>query len=395
MEVLTMKKSLFILLAVLVVFAVPLSAQGSSDAASPKIGFIGPMTGDNSNYGVLSNNSAKLAVEQFNATGGFDGKIKVTLVTEDSEGGSEKGLSAIEKLSSSDKIVGLIGPVFTGVAFAVGERVQNEGIVMLSPSATHADITAIGDYVFRTVVSDGLQGEVAGTYFAEKLGYKTIGVLYAKNDYSQGLYEGMTASFEANGGRVTIAESFNVGDKDFKTQLTKIRSANPEAIYIPNYTAEMAQILEQAAQLGMRIPFLSCDGFSNPDIYNLAGDFTDGVIYVGPAKVKESPSYAKFVADYTAKYGVGPDSFATNAFDGTNILLAAMDKVYKATGKFDRKAVRDAVAATKDYPGVSGTVNFADNGDLVAYQGLYKVNKTTPEYLGTFTVVDGKLVQID
>jgi len=145
----------------------------------------------------------------------------------------------------------------------------------------------------------------------------------------------------------------------------------------------------------MKIPFLSCDGFSNPEIYNLAGGFTDGVIYVGPAKVKESPSYSKFVADYTAKYGVGPDSFATNAYDGTNILLAAMDKVYKATGKFDRKAIRDAVAATKDFPGVSGTVNFAENGDLVAYQGLYKVNKTTPEYLGTYTVVDGKLVQID
>ncbi|MCK9547194.1 MAG: ABC transporter substrate-binding protein [Sphaerochaeta sp.] len=390
-----MKKSLFVLLAVLVVFAFPAVAQGGKESASPKIGFIGPMTGDNANYGVLSNNSAMLAVEQFNARGGIDGKIPVVLVTEDSEGVAEKGLSAIEKLSSSDKIVGLVGPVFTGVSFAVGERVQNEGIVMLSPSATHADITNIGDYVFRTVVSDGLQGEVAGTYFANVLGYKTIGVLYAKNDYSQGLYEGMSASFVANGGTITIAESFNVGDKDFKTQLTKIRSANPQAIYIPNYTAEMAQILEQASQLGMRIPFLSCDGFSNPDIYNLAGDFTDGVIYVGPAKVKESPSFAKFVADYTSKYGVGPDSFATNAFDGTNILLAAMDKVYKATGKFDRKAVRDEVAATKDYAGVSGTINFAENGDLIAYQGLYKVNKITPEYLGTFTVVDGQLVQID
>ncbi len=390
-----MKKSLFVFLAILLVLTPALFAGGEKEGSSPKIGFIGPMTGDNSNYGVLSNNSAMLAVEEFNAKGGFGGTLPVILVTEDSEGGAEKGLAAIEKLSSSDRIVGLIGPVFTGVAFAVGERVQNEGIVMLSPSATHADITDIGDYVFRTVVSDGLQGEVAGTYFAEKLGYKTIGVLYAKNDYSQGLFEGMSASFEANGGKVTISESFNVGDKDFKTQLTRIRSANPEAIYIPNYTAEMAQILEQSAQLGMSIPFLSCDGFSNPDIYNLAGEFTDGVIYVGPAKVKESPSYARFVADYTAKYGVGPDSFATNAYDGTNILLAAMEKVYAATGKFDRKAVRDAVAVTKDYVGVSGIVNFADNGDLVAYQGLYKVKGTTPEYLGTFTVIDGALVQVD
>lgn len=390
-----MKKRLIVLVALMVLLAIPVFAQGSTETASPKIGFIGPMTGDYANYGVLCNNSVMLAVEQFNAKGGIAGKIPVTLVTEDSEGSSEKGLSAIEKLASSDKIVGLVGPVFTGVSFAVGERVQNEGIVMTSPSATHADITAIGDYVFRTVVSDGLQGEVAGHYFFEKLGYKTIGVLYAKNDYSQGLFEGMTKSFEAAGGKMTIAEAFQVGDKDFKTQLTKIRTANPAAIYIPNYTAEMAQILEQAAQLGITIPFVSCDGFSNPEIYNLAGDFTNGVVYVGPAKVKESPAYTKFVADYKAKYGVGPDSFATNAYDGANILLAAMDKVYKNTGKFDRKAVRDAFATTKDYPGVSGTVNFAENGDLVAYQGIYKVNKTTPEYVGTFTVVDGKLIQID
>ena len=393
-----MKKSLYVFVALVALFALvaaPMFAQGGGEAASPKIGFIGPMTGDNANYGVLSNNSAMLAVEHFNAKGGFNGKLPVVLVTEDSEGNVEKGLSAIEKLSSADKIVGLVGPVFTGTTFAVGERVQNEGIVMLSPSATHADITAIGDYVFRTVVSDGLQGEVAGHYFYENLGLRTIGVLYAKNDYSQGLYQGMSASFEAAGGKVTIAEACQVGDKDFKTQLTKIRTANPDAIYIPNYTAEMAQILEQARQLGITTPFVSCDGFSNPDIYNLAGNFTDGVVYVGPAKVKESKKYSDFVAEYTAKYGVGPDSFATNAYDGTNILLSAMNTVYKKTGKFDRKAVRDAVAATKDYAGVSGTVNFAENGDLVAYQGLYKVNGKTPEYLGTYTVVDGKLIQID
>lgn len=256
-----MKKSLFVLLAILAVLSFPAFAQGGGESASPKIGFMGPMSGDYANYGVLSNNSAMLAVEQFNAKGGFGGKLPVVLVTEDSEGRVEKGLSSIEKLSSSDKIVGLIGPVLTGTSFAVGERVQNEGIVMISPSATHADITNIGDYVFRTVVSDGLQGEVAGHYFYDKLGYRTIGVLYAKNDYSQGLYEGMSAAFEAAGGKVTIAEAFNVGDKDFKTQLTRIRSANPQAIYIPNYTAEMAQILEQASQLGMKIPFLSCDGF--------------------------------------------------------------------------------------------------------------------------------------
>lgn len=367
---------------------------GKKESAGATIGFIGPLTGDNANYGILTSQAARLAVEEFNAKGGIAG-TPVTLVLEDSEGSPEKALAAIEKLSGTNKIAALAGPVFTGESFAVGERVQNEGIAMISPSATHKDITAIGDYVFRTVVSDGLQGEVAGNYFYEVLGYRNIAVLYAKNDYSQGLYEGMTASFEARGGKIIMAETLMVGDKDFKTQLTKIRAANPEAIYIPNYTVEMAQILEQAAQLGITVPFLSCDGFSDPAIYDLAGDFTDGVIYIGPAKVAESARHSEFVKAYEAKWGAKPDSFATNMYDGTNIILEALSSVHAKTNGFDRKAVRDAIAAIKDFPGANGAINFAENGDLVAYQGVYKVNGRTPEYLGAFTVENGKLVKVN
>lgn len=388
-----MKKVLIATLLILVVSIIPIFAQGASES-SVKLGFIGPMTGDYGNYGNLISKGALLAIEQKNAKGGIAGKIQIELIVEDSEGDPQKGLAGIEKLASSDKIVALIGPVFTGVAFAVGERVQNEGIMMVTPSGTHKDITDIGNYVFRTVASDGLQGDVSGHYFYEKLGVRKLGVLYVKNDYSQGLYEGTKASFESRGGTVTIAETAQIGDKDFKTQLTKIRASNPDAIYIPNYTAEMAQILEQATQLGIKIPFLSSDGFSNPEIYDLAGDYTDGVIYVGPTQVKESSDYKKFVADYTAKWGFAPDSFATNAFDAANILFETLEKVYAKNGKFDRKAIRDTFAATKDFPGVTGTVNFAENGDLVAYQGVYKVEGKTPKYIGTYTVVDGELIEI-
>lgn len=364
-------------------------AAGSTDSDSYNIGFIGPMTGDNANYGILCENAVRLAVDKCNANGGINGKM-VNMITEDSEGTVEKGLAAIEKLSSSDNITALVGPVFTGVAFAVGERCQNEGIPMISPSATHKDITNIGDYVFRTVVSDGLQGDVAGHYFYEVLGYRNIGCLYIKNDYSQGLYEGMKEAFEACGGTVSAVETAQIGDKDFKTQLTRLKASGVEAIYIPNYTVEMAQQLEQASQLGIDVPFLSCDGFSNPDIYNLAGDYTDGVIYVAPAQVEESEAYKTFVEEYTAQFGVAPDSFATNAYDATNIILEAIAKAGN-----DRAAVRDAIAGIKDYQGVTGTVNFAANGDLVAYQGIYEVEGTTPVFLGSYTVDNGKLIQVD
>ncbi len=394
-----MKKNIFI--ALVLVFALLVTGCAKEEAATTttqaaaktpetyKIGFIGPMTGDNANYGILISQAAKLAVEKKNAEGGING-VQVELVIEDSEGSPEKGAASFDKLYSSDKVLAIVGPVFTGVSFTVGDLCQENGLVMITPSATHKDITAAGDYVFRTVVSDGLQGEVAGSYFYNELGYRNIGCLYIMNDYSQGLYEGMKASFEACGGKVSAVETAQLGDKDFKTQLTKLKAAGVEAIYIPNYTVEMAQQLEQAAQLGLDVPFLSCDGFSNPEIYDLAGDYTDGVVYIGPAQVAESDSYKVFKEEYTAKYGQAPDSFATNGYDATNIIMDAIAEVGA-----DRAAIRDAVAATKDYEGVTGKVNFAENGDLVAYQGAYKVNGTTPEYLGAYTVIDGKLTKVN
>lgn len=385
-----MKSSKFLVLCLALLLAsTAVYANGSSeDASSYKIGFMGPMTGDNANYGILCSQAVKLAVDQANAAGGING-TPIELIIEDSEGNQEKGMACIEKLSSSDKISCLVGPVFTGVSFAVGERCQAEGIPMISPSATHKDITAIGDYVFRTVVSDGLQGEVAGTYFYEVLGYRNIGCLYIKNDYSQGLYEGMKASFERCGGVVSAVETGQIGDKDFKTQLTKLKAAGVEAVYIPNYTVEMAQQLEQASQIGFDVPFLSCDGFSNPEIYDLAGDYTEGVVYVAPTQVEESDAYKQFVADYKAAFGVAPDSFATNAFDATNIYIQVMKEVGA-----DRTAIRNGVAAIKDFEGVTGLVNFAENGDLIAYQGVYRVENQTPIYLGAYTVDGGKLIEV-
>jgi len=390
------KRTLLVLLIALAASAMAFAGgdkEKNGKVDSYKLGFIGPLTGDNANYGILSNNSIKLAVDTFNKNGGING-TPVEIISEDSEGTVEKGLSAIEKLANSDNVLGLIGPIFTGTTFAVGDRCQNQGIPLITPSATHADITNIGDMVFRTVVSDGLQGDVAAHYFYEVLGYRNLAVLYAKNDYSQGLYKSMSAEFEKLGGKIVDTETCMVGDKDFKTQLTKIRQVGPEAIYIPNYTVEMAQMLEQASQLGLTAPFLSCDGFSDPEIYKLAGQYTDGVVYVAPAKVEQSPAHDNFIAAYKAAYGISPDSFATNAYDATNIMLDAL-AICVANGTVTRQALRDQIAATKDYSGVSGTINFAENGDLIANQGVYKVNGTTPEYVGAFQVKDGKLVKVN
>lgn len=330
-----------------------------------------------------------MAIEEINANGGVNG-VEIKLYAEDSEGDSQKALAAMEKLSSSDKVCAVIGPVLTGEAFSVAERAEAEGIVIITPSASHKDITNIGEYIFRTTPSDGLQGEVAGKYWYEVLGYRKLAVLYAKNDYSQGLYESMSEAFTAEGGKIVATATFMVGDKDFKTQLTNLKNTDAEAIYIPDYTAEMAQILEQASQLGIDKPFLSGDGFLSEEIYTLAGQYTDGVIYTASAKITESDKNKVFKENYTAKWGVGPDSFASNAYDATYILASVIEKVGT-----NRAAIKKGMQQVKDFEGVNGIINFAENGDLVASQGIYKVEGTTPVYIGAFKVENGKLVQVE
>lgn len=362
--------------------------ESSADGAVVKIGFIGPLTGDYANYGTLCRQAVEMAIDEINAKGGVNG-ASIKLFAEDSEGDSQKALAAMEKLSSSDKVCAIIGPVLTGETFSVAERAQAEGIVIITPSASHKDITNVGDYIFRTTPSDGLQGEVAGKYWSQVLGYTKLAVLYAKNDYSQGLYESMSEAFTQDGGQIVAAETFMVGDKDFKTQLTKLKNTDAQAIYLPDYTAEMAQILEQAAQLGIDKPFLSGDGFLSEEIYSLAGQYTDGVVYTASARVEESNKNKEFKDAYTARWGIGPDSFATNAYDATYILVSVIEKVGT-----DRKAIKTGMEQVKDFEGVNGIINFAPNGDLVAYQGIYEVHGTTPEYLGAFAVDDGKLVQV-
>ena len=385
-------KKIVVLLMIAFVFVSMCFAGGNqedSSSESIKIGFIGPLTGDYANYGTLCKQAVEMAIDEINANGGING-VEVKLYAEDSEGDSQKALAAMEKLSSSDKVCAIVGPVLTGESFSVAERAQAEGIVMITPSASHKDITSVGDYIFRTTPSDGLQGEVAGKYWYEVLGYRKLAVLYAKNDYSQGLYESMSEAFKADGGEIVAAATFMVGDKDFKTQLTNLKNTNAEAIYIPDYTAEMAQILEQAAQLGIDKPFLSSDGFLSEEIYTLAGQYTDGVVYTASAKIVESDKNKVFKENYTAKYGVGPDSFASNAYDATYILASVIEKVGT-----DRKAIKEGMKQVKDFEGVNGIINFAENGDLVASQGIYKVEGTTPVYIGAYKVENGKLVKVE
>jgi len=382
--------------------ALGLVACNNSGPQEIKIGFLGPMTGDAASYGEKMSKAVKLALEERNAAKALDG-ITFVPVIEDSEGKQEKSKTAIEKLASIDKIVGLVGDVFSSGSLAIRDTVQAEKIVMISPSSSIKGLTEGYSYVFRTTPSDDLQAQVFGRYIAKELGIKKLAILYTKNDYSQALAEGVKAVFEAEGGQVVAMEAGAQGDKDFKTQLTTIKSANPEAIFLPSYVAEIAQQLEQIGQLGIKATILSADGFSDPKVLELAGKFAEGVIFSANPSVAASEKAAKFVATYTAKYeGLEPDDFAKNAYDGANIIVDAIIAAYNQASANDkrdlvisRELVQSAVAAVRDYDGVSGNVTFDVNGDPVKTMGIKVVKAGKFEQTGIFKVDNSQLVKVE
>lgn len=367
-----------------------------------KIGFIGPLTGDAANYGKLMTQAIKLAVEEKNALGGIGGR-KIQFIAEDDEGKVEKANAAIEKLAKVDHIWGFVGAVFSGSSLAIAPKAQESKIVMITPSSTHKDLTSKGDFIFRNVLSDQLQAIVFAKYVKETLKIKKAAILYLKNDYSQGLAEDFKKQFEADGGSITLMESALQGDKDFKTQLTRIKSSSPDALYMPDYVAEMAQIMEQARDIGLKVRFLSADGFSNPEIFELAGDLANGVVFANSADEsgRKNPLRSVFEQKYETKWGQKPDSFSLNSYDSANILIQAIEKVYNASSPGDQKAlrldrdkIRAAVAGVSDYPGVSGTITFLHSRDALKNVGIFVAENKIFIQISENAVVNGKLITV-
>ena len=398
-----MKKSLaLLLLASMLAFALVSCNQGTgapaSDKPTLKIGFIGPLTGDAAAYGRKMSQAASLAIEERNAA--TDAKFTVTLIKEDSQGKPELAVTAIDKLISTDKINGFIGEVFSSNSLAIEPKIDAAKITMISPSSTSPDLIGKTKFFFRTVADDATQSPILALYVANELKAKTVAILFTKNDYSQGLAQSFTKAFEAAGGKVVASESGVAGDKDFKTQLTKIKAAKPDVLFLPDYVAETAQILEQAAGLGIKAKVVSSDGFSNPDILTTAGKYAEGVIFTAAPDAKGDKT-TTFLAAYKAKFGEDADDFSKNAYDGTNILIDAFYAAWatatddqKKAGTIDLEAIRASVAATKAFAGVSGEVTFAADGNLIKNWAVKTVSEGKFKQTAVYKVDNNALVKV-
>ena len=300
------------------------SAEGSGAGGVYKIGGIGPLTGDAASYGLSVKQGAQVAIDEINAAGGANGH-NLELVFEDDQCDAEKAISAYNKIMDED-VTAILGAVTSGCSIAVGDESVNDGILQITPSGSAQDCTK-NENAFRICFTDPLQGKTMADYIADQ-GYKSVAIIYNVGDeYSKGITDAFVEEAQAKGVKIAAQESFNSGDVDFKTQLTKIKGTDADCIFLPIYYAEVAAISEQATTVGLSLPYFGCDGWDGV-IAQLNGDTKniEGATFLTPfVATSDKENVKNFVAAYEKAYSETPDQFAADGYDGIYAIKAAIE----------------------------------------------------------------------
>jgi branched-chain amino acid transport system substrate-binding protein len=257
----------------------------------------------------------------------------------------------------------ILGEVASSRSIAAAPIAQNAKIPMLTPSSTNPEVTKKGDFIFRSCFIDPFQGAAIAQFAARSLGAKRAAILVdRKNDYSTGLEKVITATFTKMGGQIVGTQSYQEGDQDFNAQLTSLKGSSPEVIFVPGYYNDVGLIAKQARDKGITVPLLGGDGWDSAQLYAIGGTALNGSFFSNHYSPYDTdPKVQKFVNDYKARYGAVPDALAATAYDAALIMFDAI----KRSKSLDGTAIRDALAATKDFPGVTGNVTFNENRDAV------------------------------
>lgn len=317
-----------------------------------KVGEFASLTGKEATFGQSSHKGTLLAIEELNAAGGVLGR-KFELITEDTQSKQGESASVVRKLVSRDKCIAILGEVASGRSLEAAPICQNAKVPMISPSSTNPKVTEVGDFVFRVCFIDPFQGTVMALFAKNTLKAKNVAVLTdAAAPYSVGLATFFKEKFVADGGKISVEQKFSSGDKDFKAQLTAIKASNPDAIFAPCYYTEAGLIAQQARQLGINLPIFGGDGWEAPELVTIGGKAMDGTFYSTHYSPEDKAEMVQtFVKKFKARWNNEvPDAMAALGYDSALVLADAI----KRAGGTDGQKLRDALAATKDFVGVTG-----------------------------------------
>lgn len=336
------------------------SGGGDAKGDTIKIGANLELSGEVASYGQSISEGMELAIEEINDSGGVDGK-KIKVVKVDNKSDNAEAASAATRLTSQENVLAIIGAATSGNTIAQAQIANDTKTILLSPSGTAPNVTenedgSINEYVFRTSYIDPFQGTVAANFAAKELGVKTAAIYSdSASDYAKGLAAAFKETFQKAGGKIVAEESYVAGDTDFRSTLTRIKSANPEFVFIPGYYEEVGLIVKQARESGVTVPLMGADGWDSPTLVDLAGKEALNNTFITNHYSAQDPDtkIQEFVTKFKEKYkDKSPDAFNALGYDSVYLLVDAI----KRAGSLDREAVKDALAETKDISLVTGVV---------------------------------------
>ena len=334
--------------------------QAADAGDTIKVGGAFELTGNVANYGKSIESGVKLAIDEINEKGGVNGK-KLALVESDNKSEPAESGNSVTKLVTQDKVIAVLGPATSGCVNAATPITTANKIPHIAPAATAPSITVengkVKDFVFRACFIDPFQGQVMAVFADKTLKVKNVAIFYdSSSDYSKGLAEVFQKTLEGKGGKVVAKEAFLGKDVDFKSALTKLKAANPEAIYVPGYYEEVSKIIKQAREIGITCPMLGSDGWESPKLAEIAGkDALKDCYYVSAFNAQDKDeSVQSFIKLYKSKYQKDPDIFAMQGYNAGLVLIDAL----KRAGTTDGTKLAKAIAETKDLPIASGKLTF-------------------------------------
>jgi branched-chain amino acid transport system substrate-binding protein len=338
-----------------------------------KVGVIAELTGDVPAVGDACKKAAETAVKEVNDAGGLvvgGKKVKVELYVEDCAAKPEQSVAAAQKLITERDVAAIIGPNQSKNAIPVSQVAEDNKLVFITPWSTNAKTTideTTGKpkkYAFRACFIDPFQGKVVAKFSFENLKAKKAAVLYdVASDYNKGIAEVFKAAYENLGGKIVSFETYTTNDKDFSAQLTKIKAAGPEVIFLPNYYSEVPLQIQQAKRLGITVPFVGSDSWGDPELIKLGGADLEGYYFsTHYSEDSQDPIAKKFIDGYKKTYSQGPSDVAALTYDAFGLLFTAV----RNAGKTDRESIREALSKLPGYKGVTGEMKFQEgSGDPI------------------------------
>lgn len=348
----------FVILAILLagcastVDTVQPGGQQQDTAETVTIGFMGPLSGDAALYGESIRRGVELAQQEIDAP--------IEIIYEDSKCTGKDAVSAINKLITADNVQAIIGEACSGATLAAAPIAEQNQVVLISGASTSPDITDAGDYIFRTIPSDALQGRFSADLVYGD-GHRTLAVLYTNEEYGLGFQRVLTERFAELGGEVVAVETMERGSVDARTQLTKIRDADPDALFvIANSPDSGVAALQQAQELGIGAALYGPEAFNTEEILNSAGEAMEGMKIVSV-----STGTSAFKERHEQAHGQGPGPFAAQGYDAYQALAMAVNQG-ATTGREIKDTLYDVL-----FEGASGSISFDGNGDVSGNYDVY------------------------